>query len=290
MGQHGTVLPHPGSLRYTRGHSRLPYLLLTPLIVVLLAFVVWPIAVLVVESLKTGGNSYVSVFTDPTRARVLGTTLWQSAVSAVLTLLLGLLIAWTLRITKRKWLKILLWAAIIVPMWMSVVVKNYAWTMILGRQGPINGLLGMLGLPQVDMLYTPFAVVIGMVYTLFPLAVMPTYLALTSIPENLIAAAKSLGARPWTVLGTVVFPMAKGTILVVAILMYVLTAGFYVTPIILGGSRSTFISRLVQDDIFLRFDTASAAATSVIILLVAVGLIFAAVLAVGRKRFEEALG
>jgi ABC-type spermidine/putrescine transport system permease subunit I len=264
--------------------------LVVPLAAALALLVAYPLVRLVIESFHGGTGAYRDVFSDAVRRRVLIATVWQSAVVTAACLLVGYMLAWMVFSTRSRPLRLAGWLAVLVPMWMSVVVKNYAWIIILGRRGVLAWAFDAVGLPRQDLLFTKTAVVLGMVYTLLPFAVLPLFLALNAIPKATIRAAESLGARPWTLQTTVVLPLVRPAILVTAGLVFVLTLGFYVTPVILGGPSSNFIAALVQDDIFQRFDQPSAAATSVILLLIAVVCVAATVRLVGRRAFEETIG
>lgn len=270
----------------------------TPVVAVLLlpiaaAFgllVLYPLTLLVRTSFEGGLDGYVEALSDPVRLNALWTTLWESALITALTVGAGYMIAWSLRTSNSRVRLAILWLAVLVPMWMSVVVKNYAWIILLGRYGAINSILTALHLPAQQFLFTPLAVVIGMVHTLFPFAVLPLYITLRSIPDEFLSAAASLGARSWRVQSSIVMPLALPGIFVTAILVFVLAIGFYVTPLVLGGTNSTFLSVVIQNDIFLRFDPYTAAATSVAMIAIALILVLSAMLVVGRSRFERVLG
>ncbi len=264
--------------------------MLVPLALALALLVLYPLVRLVAESFSGGLDHYREVLTDAVRRKVLITTLWQSAIVTAVCVLIGYVLAWTLRTARSRSARIAFWLAVLVPMWMSVVVKNYAWTIILGHDGVLQSATHALGLGKPDYLFTPVAVVLGMVYTLFPYAVLPLFIALLAIPTPVLHAAESLGARRWDVHRTVVLPLVRSALLVTVVLVYVLTMGFYVTPVVLGGPKSQFVSALVQDDVFTRFDEGSAASTSVLLLAIAVVVIGVALRIVGRSRFEEALG
>jgi putative spermidine/putrescine transport system permease protein len=266
-------------------------LLSLPMLVAFVFLVFYPAVQLVVTSLPDGSTSeYRKLFAQGPELRALKTTMWDSALVTIVTITLGAVVAWTLRTTRSRVVSALFWLGVMLPMSMSVVVKNFAWITILGRFGALNWLIGTLGLPTHSFLFTTTAVTIGMVYTLFPFAVFPLYVTFTSIPDHLLDAAETLGGRWWQRMTTVVVPLSVPGLFITSVLLFVLSIGFFVTPVVLGGPSSTFLSVLIQGDLLLRFDRASASASSVFLMLVALVLVTAAIKLVGRERFERALG
>lgn len=256
-----------------------------------LALVFYPMLKLVIESFGAGSfEAYRSALTDPVKLRALGTTLWVSAAVMVVSLVLAFVIAWSLRTSKSVLLRSALWFGLLMPMAMSAVVQNYVWIVILGRNGVLNDALNALGLPSLGLLYTPGAVIVAMTYTLLPFAVFPLLITFNTIPDRVLQAAESLGAGWLTTMRTVVLPLSVPGLFITAVLVFVLALGFYVTPIIMGGPRATFLAKIIQDDLMMRFDQPGASATSVLMMLVALGIVALAIRIVGRERFERALG
>lgn len=253
--------------------------------------VLYPLIQLLVESVgKRGFGDYIEAFSDEVKIRALWTTLWVSGAVTVACVAIAFVIAWSLRTSASRLLQGILWFGILIPMAMSIVVQNYVWVVILGRNGLFNDLLRALGLPTVGLLYTPGAVVIGMVYTLLPFAVFPLLVTFRTIPDQVLHAAQSMGAGWLTVMRTVVLPLSVAGLFITVVLVFVLSLGFYVTPIILGGPRATFLAKVIQDDLLMRYDSSAAAASSVILMAVALLIVTVAIKAVGRERFEKALG
>jgi len=266
-------------------------LMSAPIGLCFLALVFYPMVKLVIESFGTGNlDAYWSAVTDPVKLRALGTTLWVSAAVMVVSLILAFVIAWSLRTSKSVLLRSALWVGLLMPMAMSAVVQNYVWIVILGRNGVLNSLLNSVGLPSIGLLYTPGAVIVAMVYTLLPFAVFPLVVTFSTIPNRVLQAAESLGAGWLTTMRTVVLPLSVPGLFITGVLVFVLSLGFYVTPIIMGGPRATFLAKVIQDDLMMRFDRPGASATSVIMMVVALGIVALAIRVVGRERFERALG
>jgi ABC-type spermidine/putrescine transport system permease subunit I len=256
------------------------------------AFLVFYPAIEMVATSLPGGNvdKYRLFLHDGPELRALKTTFLSSAIVTVATLTLGSVVAWTLRSARSRFMKVLFWLAVMVPFSMGVVVMNLAWFTILGRFGLMNWVLGHLGLPTRSLLFTTTAVTLGMVYTLFPFAVFPLYVTFRSIPDDLLDAAETLGGHWWDRMRTVVFPLALPGFFITAVLLFVLSIGFFVTPAVLGGPSSTFLAVLIQGDLQLRFDRPGAAATSVVLMVVALVLMTVMIKLVGKERFKRAIG
>lgn len=135
-----------------------------------------------------------------------------------------------------------------VPFWTNLLVRNFAWILILRNGGPLERLLDGLGLvsPPLDMLYTPVATGIGLTYSFLPFMILPIYVALERIDRRLVEAAFDLGADRWRVLGRIVLPLARPGITAGAVLVFVPCLGAYVSPELLGGGKSLMIGNLVQ--------------------------------------------
>jgi ABC-type spermidine/putrescine transport system permease subunit I len=263
--------------------------LAAPMVVAFSLFVFYPAYELLTQSFSNGWANFGNLFKGAER-RALQTTLSDSLLVTVITLILGGVVAWTLRTTRSRVVTVVFWTAVVVPMSMSVVVKNYAWITILGRFGALNWVIDSVGLPRHSFLFTTTAVTIGMVYSLFPFAVFPLYLTFRSIPDELLDAAESLGGRWWQTMTTVVLPLSVSGFFITGVLLFVFSIGFFVTPVVLGGPRSTFLAAMINQDIALRFDQPAAAAKAVFLIAAALVLVALALRLVGHKRFERAIG
>jgi putative spermidine/putrescine transport system permease protein len=210
----------------------------------------------------------------------------------LLAVLIGALLAWHVHASARRTVKAVLWLAILLPTWMGVVVKNYAFVIILGRQGVLSVGLQHLHLASgpVDLLYTQWAVIIGMVYTVLPYAVLPLYATFVNISLDLPKAAETLGATRSRAISSVVLPLARPALFATTVIAFVLSIGFYLTPVALGGTRGTFVASLVQTDVFAFFDLPDAAALGTTLLLVATLALSLGFWLVGSDRIRRALG
>jgi putative spermidine/putrescine transport system permease protein len=266
-------------------------LLLLPLVVVLLAFVVYPLVKLTIDSLTTGDGlgNYADVLRSAAGRRALITTLLASLLVTVLATAIGGMIAWYLRTAKRAWVRGLLWLAILVPFWMGTVVKNYAIVVLLSANGPLNKALDALHLGHTSLLYTTTAVVIGMTYTMVPYAAFSLSGVFARVDESLIAAARSMGAPRVRAMRDIVIPLTLPGIAASAALVFAISLGFYVTPVLLGGAQAPFMASLIQDYIFNFFEYPLASAGSVMLLLVALATLGVALRVLGRERLMRAM-
>jgi spermidine/putrescine transport system permease protein len=135
-----------------------------------------------------------------------------------------------------------------IPFWTNLLVRNFAWILILRNGGPLEHLLDGVGLitPPLDILYTPFATAIGLTYSFLPFMILPIYVTLERIDRRLIEAAFDLGANRWNTLRRIVLPLAMPGIAAGAVLVFVPCLGAYVSPELLGGGKSMMIGNLVQ--------------------------------------------
>lgn len=265
----------------------------TPMLLILVGFVVYPIGRLLGQASSDGAGleRYREVFTDNVSLRALTTTISDSLVVSVICVSVGGLFAWTLHATRQRWLRVLVWIALLIPFTMGTIVKNYSIMLILAANGPLNSLMQMLGLTDepVRMLYTPGAVVFGISYSLLPYAGLTLYSVFSHVDLGLIASARSLGATRQRANLTVALPLVRGGMIVTAALIFVLSLGFYVTPVLLGGLQSPFLATVINQQIFTLYDFPGASATAVVVLLVALLAMVLAFLLAGRSALKEVL-
>ncbi len=170
-----------------------------------------------------------------------------AAITTILTLAISLPTALYMTTLSRRRAAIILFL-VTVPFWTNLLVRNFAWILILRNGGTLDQSLQWLGLTSqsLDILYTPLATGIGLTYSFLPFMILPTYVALERIDKRLIEAAFDLGADRLRVLTRIVLPLAMPGILAGAILVFVPCLGAYVSPELLGGGKSLMIGNLVQ--------------------------------------------
>ena len=167
-------------------------------------------------------------------------------------------------------------AIVMLPFWTSILIRSYAWMVLLGRQGVVNGVLVSLGFTDepIKLLNTSFAVYVGMIHILLPFMILPIYSSLKAIDGRLVAAAENLGAGTVQVFRHVIFPLSMPGIIAGGVLVFVLALGFYITPALLGGPTDMTISMLIAQEVDLyRWDYAAALAT--VLLLMTLIAVFA---------------
>lgn len=266
-------------------------LLVLPLVAALLAFMVYPLVKLFVDSLMTGNGlaNYVEALSSSAVRRATVTTLVMSAIVTGTAVVLGGFIAWALRTTRHRAMRLLLWTSVLMPLWMGVVVKNYAFVLLLARNGSINKLLVAMGLidEPLQLLYTPVAVAIGMVYAMLPYAVFSMYAVLITIDLDLLNAARVMGATLFRSMFSIVLPLALPGIIASSAIVFSISIGFYVTPILLGGAQSPFLASVIDAEIFSYFSYPQAASVSVLLLAIAMVILGVAIKFVGAAQLRR---
>jgi spermidine/putrescine transport system permease protein len=134
-----------------------------------------------------------------------------------------------------------------IPFWSNFLVRTYAWRVLLGSDGPVSQLTQLLGLGQTRILFTPLAILIGLVYGFLPFMVLPLYAAIERIDWSLVEAARDLYANGWKAFRRVTLPLSRPGVVAGSILVFIPSLGAYVTPEILGGAKTTLLgSYIVQ--------------------------------------------
>ncbi len=268
-------------------------LLAAPFIVMLAALVVYPFVQLFQAATgpPSGFGNFKAYFDNPANLTVLRITFIDSAYVTLISVFIGSIMAWSLRTTQSKAMRLLLLAGVFVPFWMGAVIKLYAFTIILERLGILNSTLQSLHLTSqpLSLLYTQFAVILGMVYQMLPYSVLPLYVAFLTIDLEYILAAESLGASRARALLSVVVPLSLPGILATVTITYVITLGFYLTPVILGGATAPFMASLISSDLFSFYDVADAAIAGIVLLIGAVVVVFLGYMLVGKERLKRAI-
>jgi ABC-type spermidine/putrescine transport system permease subunit I len=206
--------------------------------------------------------------------RISENTLVISSMTTTFAVVLGYLVA-TLLWRTSGWQRSLVFGFVLLPFWTSLLIKNFAWAFLLQDNGLINNGLMAMGLitEPLPMLHHRFAVIVGMVHYVLPYAVFPIYTALLAIDDRLHRAARSLGAPSMSVLFRITLPLARPGIYAAALLVFIISASFYVTPVILGSPREMMIANLVQFYTSSLVDFGAAATLSILILVAACILI-----------------
>jgi spermidine/putrescine transport system permease protein len=227
---------------------------------------------------------------DPVFLRIYRDTFFMAAAGTIGCLLIGYPFAyWIAQQSGRK--KTLLLLLVIVPFWTSLLIRTYAWVILLSEQGPLSEVLQDLHLlaSPLNILYTPKAVFIGVVYDYLPLMIFPLYVAIERMDGRLIEASRDLGASGWRTFRKVTLPLTMPGIMTGCLLTFIPMLGEYVVPQILGGAKSFLIGSLVANQVVTAVDWPFGAALSLALVVLLLIVIFIYLRVLG-KRAEESLG
>jgi putative spermidine/putrescine transport system permease protein len=226
------------------------------------------------DGLSLNFDRYREIFTQPIYADVLLRTLAIAAWTTVACILLGYPLAYLLT-TLRARAAALFSMCLLVPLFTAFLIRTYGWTVILGRQGILNKLLLSLGMVDAPLhiLGTRTAVYIGLVHVLMPISVFILYAGMARIDRTLLTAASVLGANPVRAFTRVYLPMSLPAIVSACVLVFIMAAGFYITPALLGGPADTMISQLIVTQITTLLNRELGFALSVCLLVVTIAAI-----------------
>jgi spermidine/putrescine transport system permease protein len=221
-------------------------------------------------------QNYHKLFANPLYVQVLLRTMRIAGSVTLLSLILGYPLAYYLSFRAGAH-KDLLYQLVIVPLWVSYLVRGYAWKTILGSDGVLNGFLQYLHLtraPVSFLLYSPFAVVLMLTHIYTPFVFLPIYAALEHIPRPLVEASQDLGASQSATFLRVILPLSMPGLLAGATFAFVLSVGDFLAPLLVGGPSGTMIANIVQSLFGAAYDWPLGAAVSVCSLLITVTLLF----------------
>jgi spermidine/putrescine transport system permease protein len=237
------------------------WILLLPLLAWLAAFVVAPLVILILYSFcqRDELGQVVWQFTlenytrslDPLYLHILWRSLWYAALTTVLCAGIGYPVGYAIGRAPERWRNRLL-MAVMVPFWTSFLIRTYAWMAILKENGLLNGLLQALHLvPAIiprplDILYTPTAVAIGLLYTYLPFMILPIYASAEKLDRSLLEASADLGATPWRTFVRVIAPLTMPGVAAGAVLVFVPAIGMFAITDLMGGGRVPLVGNVIQ--------------------------------------------
>lgn len=264
----------PAGGRFARRRGAPLLLLMVPSFAALCIILYYPLAQLVMLSTDAGSfRPYARALGDPLYLGVIWQTFRIAAVSAGLCLALGYPLAYFMATTTPR-IRIVCLVLVGLPFWTSVLVRTYAWMVLLGRNGVINRFLmehGLIAAP-LPLIYNQTGVILGTVYYLMPFMVLPLYAAMIRIDKTLLQAAEGLGAGAWAGFWRIFFPLTLKGVAAGTALVFILALSAFITPALLGGSRVIMITNLIYTQVSQVLDWPFAAALSVIILLATVAV------------------
>jgi putative spermidine/putrescine transport system permease protein len=249
---------------------------IAPGLAFLTAFFLIPLGGMIVRSFTDPGPETYTIFVEnEVYVRVLWTTLRTSAVVTVATLFLGYPYAYVMQRAGFK-MTAILGGLVLLPFWSSILVRTYAWTVLLQDTGVINSTLQRLGLidEALSLMRNDLGVTIGMSHILLPFMVFPIYAVMMRVDPDLVPAAESLGARPWRAFVRVFWPLSLPGVFAGSLLVFVLSIGFYITPALLGSPANTMYSVLVVDMVSRQLQFGVGSAMGVVLLVVTLALLW----------------
>ena len=229
--------------------NRIYWLTILPALAMLVVLYLLPLANVLVTSVtdpKPGLGNYGLLFTSSSVQKALLNTLRIASITTLLALLLGYLVAYAMRAASTGKQRFMLFC-VLLPFWISVLVRSFAWIALLGTQGPVNAFLvgsGLLAEP-LALVRNETGVLIGMVHVMLPYAILTLYANMRGIDAGLVAAARSLGASRLQAFRMVFLPLTRPGLIGAGTLVFILSLGFYVTPALLGGGKVLMIAEYV---------------------------------------------
>ena len=241
-----------------REPGRAAWLLIAPLFVWVAAFVVAPTLIMLVYSFCERGTlggvvfrftlaNYAAVF-DPTYLQIVIRSILFAGLTTAICLAMGYPVAYFIGRAEERWRNLLL-MMVMIPFWTSFLIRTYAWVTILKNEGLLNSVLIQYGLiaQPFEMLYTPGAVVLGLVYTFLPFMILPIYTSVEKLDNALVEAAFDLGAGPLRAFSKVIVPMTSPGITAGVLLVFVPALGLYAVNDILGGGKVDMIGNIIEN-------------------------------------------
>lgn len=250
--------------------------LLPSTLVLLLVFIV-PIGIFLSKSFlepRPTWEHFLHIFENPVYLQVLGVTVWISLSVTLVCVVLGYPIAYLLSSVSDR-TRNLLMILVLIPFWTSLLVRNYAWMVLLGRQGVVNNILIGIGVLQrpLRLLHTRFAVNVGMVQMMMPFMILSMFSVMKGIDRRLTSAALSLGANRFQSFIRVFLPLSLPGVGAGSLLVFIYSLGFFITPALLGGRKDAMISMLIEEQVSAMLNWGFAAALA-LLLLVSTFIIF----------------
>ena len=258
---------------------------LIPILVLLLCFFLGPLVGLLLRSISDpqwGLQHYRELVGTSTYLKIMGNTFLVASVVTAITVLIGFPVAWVLAIIPLKWARLLM-NILLLSMWTNLLVRTYAWMVLLQQTGFINKMLmasGLISEPLV-MVNNLIGVTIGMTYIMVPFLVLPLHATMKSIDPSLLRAAAICGASQWQAFAKVLLPLAAPGLASGALMVFVMSLGYFVTPALLGGTANMMLAELIAQLVQSLLNWGLAGAVALMLMVVTLGLY-----AVQLKLFE----
>ncbi|MBO8171907.1 MAG: spermidine/putrescine ABC transporter permease PotB [Bacillaceae bacterium] len=257
---------------------------ISPATIWLVLFLVVPLILVLFVSFMSrgtyGGIEYTFTienylrFLDPLYLNIMWTSVVMAGITTLACLILGYPFAYLIARSPVQYRTILLFL-VIVPFWTNSLVRTYAWIVLLRTEGVINNLLIYLGWIQepLQLLYNDGAVLIGLIYTLFPFMVLPLYGSIEKLDKSLLEAASDLGAKPWQAFLKVTLPLTMPGIVSGSLLVFIPALGLFFIPDLMGGAKTMIIGNLIKNQFLTARDWPFGSALSIVLMILTLILI-----------------
>ena len=276
------------------------YLLLMPLLLWLVTLIVLPHIGLFFVSIsekvdvreyETGLGNYAVFFNEPLYWRTFARTAFMSIFTTFLTLVLGFPIAYYIAKLTRGRTKTTLFLLCLIPFWVSELVRTFGWMILLRETGVLSNFLQYVGVIDgpVEFLYNDAAIMVGLVYTSILFMIVPLVTTLDSLDDSLIEAGYDLGGSGLSILREIVIPHAMPGIVSGCIVVFMLSLGNYLTPILLGGKDSLWFTGLIYTQFITRFNWELGSAFGFLLLGLSSTIVFLG-LKLSRQSLSETTG
>lgn len=253
----------------------------SPVLVWMIILVIIPLIIVLIMGFLTRGVygqvEYIFTFQNyadllkPMYVQIFVYSLWISLITTLICLILAYPFAYFIANVQPKY-KVLLFMLIIIPFWTNSLVRTYAWMIILGTNGIINSYLIQFGIIKepLKLLYTNGAVILGLVYTLFPFMVLPLYASIEGLDKSFIEAANDLGASPFQTFLRVTLPLTMSGVAAGSVLVFIPSLGLFFIPDLLGGSKTILISNLIQNQFLTARNWPFGSAVSILLIIITI--------------------
>ena len=238
-----------------RAEARRGFPLAVPAYIYLVVFFVVPLGIVFLYSFASRNRFGEADFSEigldaygklgePIVRDILFRSVWLATLTTVICLVIGYPFAYYLA-TRTPRVRNLLLVFVMIPFWSNFLVRNFAWRVILGNDGIVTRMTESIGLGETHILFTPTAVVLGLVYGFLPFMILPLYASIERIDLHLVEASRDLYASGWQTFRNVLWPLSMPGVIAGSILVFVPSLGAYVTPEILGGAKTTLLGSYI---------------------------------------------
>jgi putative spermidine/putrescine transport system permease protein len=267
------------------------FLLLGGPVLFLVVFFVGPFLLMTVSSLQAKGGAwtaaqYVKVATDGYYWEILYETFKIGLWVALVTFVMGYALAYYITFqVKSRLVRRVIYIVVVTPLFTSVIVRSFAWIVMLGRQGLVNQALQATGIVSspISLVYSKTGVIMGLSYVLLPFMVLTVSSILQNLNRSLLEAARDLGASPLMAFLKVTFPLSLPGVIAGSLMVFTLTVSAYVTPSVMSGGRFNVMSMLIFQQYMVLFDYNFGAALAIVLMVATLGLMGAYVMLLERR-------